>query len=512
MAVRVPGVSVVETDDGRTLPAVAARAAETFGDRPFLLAVRDGAAHTFASFDALTDRIGAGLAGVVGPGEHVGMLVPTTGQGAVAVFAVLKAGAVPVLLPNQYDGDALATVIRSMLTGTRVIAPARWHHRLPPGLAPLDMDRLPTAPDRPRWRREPPSPASLAVVLPTSGTTGAPKGVLSPHGHGVHYAECTAAMRRLGPEDGIHGFAPLFHADGLFGNVVGALVTGARLALSWPPSIAGFWDTCRAARLTTFAYAGGLIAMLDAPPARGDDAANPVRVASGAPSPPARARPFERRFGLHLTEGYGSTEAGISLIAPWEGSRVEEASCGRAVCGYDVRLAGDGELLVRPHDATFVMLGYLGDRAATARRLPGDGWFHTGDVLAGIGDGHYVFRGRKDDVIRHRGEFVAPVLVEEAALAHGGVREAAAYGVPAQGGEPGEQEVALAVVARFDADQAGVEPASLTAHLRERLPAVAVPAVIHVLDDLPRSPGSGKVQKHLLPGAAPVLAAPRERP
>lgn len=495
MGVHVPGITQVAPHSDRTIPMVVSRAADLFGDRPFLLGVRGEPALTFAGFDHLTDRVAAGLAGVVAPGEHIGALVPTTNRGAVAVVAVVKAGAVPVLLPNQYRGDALATVLRSMLTGTKVITPSRWASWLGPGIEAIALDELPTAATTAWWRRNHPSPDDLAAILPTSGTTGPPKGVLLPHGHAVHYAECTAALRRLGPDDGIHAFAPLFHVDGLYGNLLAALVAGARVALSWPPSIERFWDTCRALDLTTFAYAGGLIATLDARPARPDDSRNPVRVASGAPSPPSRARGFEHRFGLHLSEGYGSTEAGIPLLAPWDGSRVEEASCGQAVCGYDVRTAGDGELLLRPHDPSFVMRGYLGDEAATAVRLPGDGWFHTGDIVAGIGDGHYAFRGRKDDVIRHQGEFIAPVLVEEAALTCAGVIEAAAYGIPAGSGEPGEQQVALAVVC-----PAG-DPERVSAHLRDRLPAVAVPALVHVLQDLPRSPGTGKVQKHLLPGA-----------
>ncbi len=495
VAVIVPGITRVTSRSERTVPAVVARAAAEFGDRPFLLPLRGEPALSFAGFDLLTDQVAAGLAGRIAPGDHVGVLVPTTNRGAVAVVAVMKAGGVPVLIPNQYRGPALDRVIASMLTGTKVITPGRWTGWLGPGIEAVPLDALPTAPGRAPWHRNPPSPDDIAAVLPTSGTTGAPKGVLLPHGHAVHYAECTAAMRRLGPDDGVHAFAPLFHVDGIYGNLLGALVAGARVALSWPPSIERFWDTCRALDLTTFAYAGGLIATLNARSAHPDDARNPVRVASGAPSPPARARAFEHRFGLHLSEGYGSTEVGIPLMAPWVGSRVEEASCGQAVCGYDVRTAGDGELLVRPHDQSFVMHGYLDDEEATASRLPGDGWFHTGDIVADIGDGHYAFRGRKDDVIRHLGEFIAPVLVEEAALAYEGVLDAAVYGVPDAGGEPGEQQVVLAVVCP------GGDPAGIGAHLRDHLPPVAVPTLVHLLSDLPRSPGTGKVQKHLLPGA-----------
>ncbi len=496
---RVEGVTVVTEPEHRSLPAVVSRAGVRFGRKPFLLAVGEERAVSFEEFDVRTDRLAAGLARVVDPGEPVGLLAPTTNRSVEATIAVAKAGAVPVLLPNQYRGEALEQVIRAMLPGTKLISPQRWHTWAPPGLDLLDLAALPSGDGEAPWRRHPAGADDLAAVLPTSGTTGPVKGVRLPHNHGVHYAECTIALRGMGPGDGIYGFAPLFHADGLYGNVLAALVVGARVALSWPVAVSRLWDICRARNLTTFAYSGGLIAMLAAQPPRPNDADNPVRVASGAPSPLGAARAFERRFQLHLAEGYGSTEAGIPLIAPWDGSRVEEGSCGRAVTGYDVRLADDGELLLRPRDPSFVMLGYIDDEDAYRRRMPGDGWFHTGDVLADIGDGHFAFRGRKEDVIRRRGEFVAPVVIEQAALAHPGVVDAAAYGVADPSGEPGEHEVALAVV--WD-DGRPPELDALRDHLRGTLPAVAVPAVVHVLDAFPRSPGTDKVQKRRLPGAA----------
>lgn len=489
---------MVDDPAERSLPAVVARAAARFGPRPFLLAVGEEPAMSFAEFDVLTERLAAGLARVVEPGEHVGLLVPTTNRAAAAVFAVAKAGAIPVLMPNQYRGEALERVIGTMLGGTRLIAPARWHPWVPGGLDLMDLGALPTGGGPAPWRTRPRTPDELAVILPTSGTTGAAKGVLLPHNHGLHYAECTIAMREMTLRDGVHAFAPLFHADGLYGNVLAALLVGARVALSWPVAVSRFWDTCRARDLTTFAYSGGLIAMLHAQPPRPDDADNPVRVASGAPSPPDTARAFERRFQLRLAEGYGSTEAGIPLIAPPDGSRVEEGSCGRAVTGYDVRLAPDGELLIRPHDSSFVMMGYVGDDEAYRCRVPGDGWFHTGDVLADIGGGHYAFRGRKDDVIRRRGEFITPVVIEQAALAHPGVVDAAAYGVPSPSGERGEHDVALAVV--WAAGRVA-DPDALHEHLAGTLPPVAVPGVLHVMAEFPRSPGSDKVQKQQLPGA-----------
>ena len=196
-----------------------------------------------------------------------------------------------------------------------------------------------------------------------------------------------------------------------------------------------------------------------------------------------------------LREAYGSTECGIPLLAPLRGSRLEDASCGCPVTGYDVRLAADGELLVRSHFPHMWMGGYVNNDAATRARLPGDGWLHTGDILEDIGGGHYAFRGRKENTIRRRGEFIPPTVIEQVAEGLPQVIEAAAYGIDS---DEGEQIVGLAVTSSI----AAVDVEDLSSHLRLHLPAFMVPERIFQVDEFPRSPGSGKVRKHLLPDAS----------
>jgi crotonobetaine/carnitine-CoA ligase len=487
--VNVDGITIVDSAEERTWPAVIRRAGRLYGERPFLSDSDGNRPLSFAALDARTDTVAAGWARVLDPGEPVGVLAPPTIPAAVAILGLLKAGALPVLVSTRYRDDGLAQVLQATLAGTRVVAPRSWHHHLPPAYEPVDVAAPPEATGPHPDHR--PDPASAALVLPTSGTTGVAKGAILSHDHNLHYAEVSVAMRRLGPDDGVYAFSPLFHADGMLGNVLGPLLVGARAHLSGPPSLQRFWATCREEGLTTFTYAGGLIAQLWAEPPGADDRRHPVRVASGAPSPGDKARAFEERFGMHLAEGYGSTECGIPLVAPWDASRVEEGSCGCATTGYEVRLAAGGELLVRPCRPSLVMAGYVGDDAASRSRLPGDGWFHTGDLVEDIGGGHYAFRGRVGDAIRHRGEFVPPVLIEQVAACFPGVVEAAAYAVASP---VAEDDVALAVTATRPLDTG-----RLRRHLAERLPAVMVPTVVHVLDELPKSPGTGKVQKHLLP-------------
>lgn len=489
----VVGITLVEGSEQRTLGALVYRAAARFGRRPFLRGDDGGPALSFAAFDRLTSRFAAGLQRQIDPGEHIGLLVPTTPAAVVAEYAVVKAGAVPVLISERYVGELLTEALHSTFRGRLVIAPEEWGDRLPDAYRMLALEGLPRSDREPLHHRV--RSSDLALVLPTSGTTGVPKGVLIPHNQAIHYAECGIALRRLVAQDRVHALTPIFHADGQFANVLAPMLVGAQVRLARRPSTRSFWEICREHGLTTFSYAGGLIALLHSKPERTDDAANPIRVAYGAPSPSDSARDFERRFGLRLREAYGSTECGLPLLTPWEGSRVEDGSCGRPTSGYEVRLNPDGELLVRSEFPDMWMQGYVDNAEATTRRLPGDGWFHTGDLFDEIGGGHFAFRGRNEDTIRRRGEFISPLAIERAAERHPSVIEAAAYGIRAR---EGEQAVALAVMCHN-----GAALERLHEHLGERLPAFMRPATIVTVDEFPRSPGSGKVQKHLLPGADP---------
>ncbi|MGI9119319.1 MAG: AMP-binding enzyme [Acidimicrobiales bacterium] len=122
----------------------------------------------------------------------------------------------------------------------------------------------------------------------------------------------------------------------------------------------------------------------------------------------------------------------------------------------------------------------------------GEGWYHTGDLMRrlGDGDGDLAFAGRRRDAIRRRGEMIATGDVEEAALAHPGVLEAAAVGVATPDGG-GDEEVKLCVVLRPDPVLGAEE---LHAFLRFRLPKFMVPRFVDIRPALPKTPTT-RVQK-----------------
>jgi crotonobetaine/carnitine-CoA ligase len=137
------------------------------------------------------------------------------------------------------------------------------------------------------------------------------------------------------------------------------------------------------------------------------------------------------------------------------------------------------------------MKGYWGMPEETAAVLAPDGWLRTGDLVTVNADGTYTFVGRRKEVIRRRGENVAPAEIEEALASHPDVVEAAVVGVPS---DLTEEEIKGFVVLR---DGAEGDLAALRAHAAERLTAFKVPRYLEAIGELPHTP-TGRVAKHRL--------------
>jgi crotonobetaine/carnitine-CoA ligase len=137
------------------------------------------------------------------------------------------------------------------------------------------------------------------------------------------------------------------------------------------------------------------------------------------------------------------------------------------------------------------MLGYHEMPAETAEVIV-DGWLRTGDLVTRNADGTFTFVARKKEVIRRRGENLAPGEVEDALVAHPDIDEAAVIAVPA---DLGEDEVKAFVLVRAGAT---LDTDGVVELLHERLARFKVPRYLEVLDELPRTP-TGRVAKHQLP-------------
>ena len=333
-----------------------------------------------------------------------------------------------------------------------------------------------------------------AVLIPTSGTTGRSKLVTQTHRGYAMAGEGFPWWLGLTEDDRLMTSLPLFHINAPAYSVLGSVVARASLVLLPRFSAGGFIDSARRYGATEFNAIGAMLEILMRQPERTDDADNPLRVAYAGPTPPEeRHLEFERRFGLELRSGYAMSETPYGTVwahgtRPYGtiGAPRQHPTLGRV---NEARVSADGELELRN---PAVMKGYWGMPEETERVLAPDGWLKTGDLVSENDDGTYTFLGRKKEVIRRRGENVAPAEIEEALASHPDVVEVAVVGVPS---ELSEEDIKAFVVMRD-----GVEPdfGELRDWAAQRLTPFKVPSSYEALDELPHT-ATGRVAKHRLP-------------
>jgi carnitine-CoA ligase len=341
-----------------------------------------------------------------------------------------------------------------------------------------------------------PGPAAgddAAVLIPTSGTTGRSKLVTQTHRAYALAGEGFPWWLELTEEDRLMTALPLFHINAPAYSVLGSVAARASLVLLPRFSASGFFDSARRYGATQFNAIGAMLEILMRQPERPDDADNPIRLAYAGPTPPEeRHLEFERRFGLRLMSGYAMSETPYGTV--WAHGTRPYGTLGvprqHPVLGQvnEARVNREGELELRN---PAVMKGYWDMPEETARVLRPDGWLRTGDLVRPNADGTLTFVGRLKEVIRRRGENVAPAEIEEALAAHPAVLEAAVVAVPS---ELSEDEIKAFVVV---ADPDAVDVAAVRAGAAERLTAFKVPRYVEAVAELPHTP-TGRVAKHQL--------------
>ncbi|HET7566921.1 MAG TPA: AMP-binding protein [Gaiellaceae bacterium] len=447
----------------------------------------DGATVSHEELDRLSAAVAAGLAEAgVRPGDRVAVRLPNGVAAVAALTGVLRAGAVAVPL-------------------NPLLAPPEVAARLAlarPALVLDDEDALPSGSGaaEPVEREA----GDAAVILFTSGTSGAPKGAILTHGSLGDAAANAAAAMEFGPGDVVLGAAPFSHVLGLSSGVVATLASGAAVAVERRFEAEATLARMAATRTTILLGVPTMcIALCEA--ARRGGPLPPVRIAhvGGAPVPVEVGREFERVFGAELYEGYGLTEMSGIATTYVAGQARKPGSVGMPLGTTEIRIDepdadGAGEVRFR---GPSVVAGYWENPDATAEAISADGWLATGDVGRLDGDGYLYLVDRKKELVIRGGYNVYPREVEEALYAHPDVLEAAVVGVP----HPtlGE-EVAAAVVRRPGSDLGAEE---LQAWARERVAAYKYPRLVAFVDELPKGP-TGKILKRAIdPGAFSAPAA-----
>ncbi len=343
--------------------------------------------------------------------------------------------------------------------------------------------------------------AGTAIVLYTSGTTGRPKGVELGHDALAANIDALAEAWAWTADDTlVHGL-PLFHVHGLVLGVLGPLRLGCRLAHTVRPTPAAY----AAARGTIYFGVPTVWSRIcaDTGAARELSAAR-LLVSGSAPLPLPVFERLTALTGQPPIERYGMTETLITCSTRADGER-RPGSVGRPLSGVRTRLAplgmqrdasGDGDRSIDEDglgelevNGPMLFRGYLGRPEATAATFAADGWFRTGDIATIDEGGMHRIVGRASiDLIKSGGFRIGAGEVENALLAHPGVREAAVLGLP-------HDDLGQEVVAFVVAD--GVTGDALAEFATERLSWHKRPRRIVFVDSLPRN-ALGKVVKQSL--------------
>jgi acyl-CoA synthetase (AMP-forming)/AMP-acid ligase II len=295
---------------------------------------------------------------------------------------------------------------------------------------------------------------------------------------------------------------PLFHVHGLVFSTLATLFAGASEIVPEKFSAGAFWPTVLEQRVTIVSAVPTIYRTLllraegDRAPAPGE---HPLRFmrSSSAALPAADLLRLEERFGVPVIEAYSMTEASHQMSAnPLRGERRP----GSVGIGANVEIAildgggahlepgAIGEVAVRGENVTH---GYHNNAQANAEAFTA-GWFRTGDRGRIDESGYLWLVGRIKELINRGGEKISPAEIDEALLSHPGVIEAVAFGVP---DEKYGEAVAAAVVVRE-----GTSVEELRAHVAARVASFKVPGVLHVIDEIPRTP-TGKIQRRIVAAA-----------
>jgi amino acid adenylation domain-containing protein len=496
--------------------------------------VAAGARLTYATIDQRSNALAHALIGRgVAPRDRVVVIGENTVDSALAFWAALKASAVPVMVSPQTRADKLRYLIGDCRPTALVadsalgsVVAAALVDAPPPravftsggaasGLAgslALDEAIAGERAERPPERRV--IDLDLATIIYTSGSTGDPKGVMHTHRSMRAAAASIGAYLEIGRDEVILDVLPLSFDYGLY-QMIMAFAAGARLVLERSFAFPGrILTRIGEEQVTGFPGVPTMFAIIAAMKDLSGFDLSPVRYVTNTAAALGGKHIAAIRRGFphaRIYSMYGLTECKRVSYLPPEDLERKPTSVGLPIPNTEVWIAGDdgsrlgpgqiGEIVVR---GATVMRGYWEKPRETAIKLrpgplPGEQVLFTGDLGMQDEEGYLYFVARKDDVIKSRGEKVAPREVEDALLAIAGIHEAAVIGVA--------DEILGQAPAAFVVLEPGVSltVAEILRACRDRLESHMVPKYVELVADLPRT-ATGKIRKT---GLAAARAAER---
>ncbi|SFL87825.1 amino acid adenylation domain-containing protein, partial [Rugamonas rubra] len=490
---------------------------------------QDGAQLSYGELNAQANRLAHHLRTVgVAPDRFVGICARRSPAMVVGMLAALKAGGAYVPLDPAYPVERLNVMLRDCAPVV-VLAQADLGAGLDCGgaaLLALDAAPAPWA-DRPADKPDGvagAAPHHLAYLVYTSGSTGAPKGVMVPHRAIVNEVLALGALHGLAVGRRQLQFVSTAF-DVCVEDVFSTLACGATLVLrseAWLGDAANFWRHCAEQRISGM----NLPALFWEQLALDDGAAIPpcVRrvVVGGEAMGKAALRAWFDRPGHRpeLYNAYGPSETSVcASVQPCEDRGDAAQPIGRPIDNTSMYLLDQAGRLVAPGvpgeihiGGIGVARGYLRQPELTRARFLADPFsdqpearmYRTGDLGRQLEDGSIEFIGRNDQQVKIRGFRIEPGEIEARLRGQPGVREAT---VLAREDHPGDKRLVAYLVAQ--PDQAAPDAQLLRAALARVLPVHMLPAAYVTLDALPQTP-NGKLDRAALP--APAADAYAQRP
>ncbi|USI92954.1 long-chain-fatty-acid--CoA ligase [Rhodococcus pyridinivorans] len=510
------------------------RSADVHPDREAV--VYNDTALTYSQFAAMAEsRARAFRAAGVRPGDRVAYFMPNVPEALIAQFAVPLAGAVLVAVNTRLASEEVKQIVdhsqakmlvvdsglvdviahvefETVETIAVVTDPAAGPASVEfPELADL-ADAIGDGGKALNWSVA--DENSLISINYTSGTTGAPKGVMYSH-RGAYLSAIGGLIHSKHSADSVYLWTlPMFHCNGWSTGWAVAAAGGKQVCLREVRDRV-IWELIDRHRVTHFNCAPTvMISVLGSDRAHRLD--SPVTVTlGGAPPSPSMAQEM-RQYGFVPIPCYGLTEThgpyavcepqdswqhlddttlaklmsrqGVGMIQA-ERLRVVRLGPRDGDDLVDVPADGQtmGEIVMRGNN---VMIGYFRDPEATERAFDG-GWFHSGDLGVMHPDGYVELRDRAKDIVVSGGENISTVEIEQALMSHPAVIEVAVVGVPDD--KWGERPKAFVL-----ADNShSITESELMEYLRGQIARYKVPRQIEFVNDLPKT-STGKIQKFQL--------------
>ena len=484
------------------------------------------------TYDELCSRVRGTAAGFadrgIGPGDRVVVQLPNSVSFAVVLLALLECGAVPVLTLPAHRRREIIHLAATSKAVAYVIADrdGQFDYRAladetvaaVPSIRDVFVDGscgsnsplsevVGTPRDFPRA-----SPADIAVLLVSGGTTGLPKLIPRTHNDYEYNARASAQVCQLTSEDVYLAVLPAAHNFPLAcPGLLGALGVGATVVFSRTPSPDQVFAVIERHRVTVTALVPTLTHLWCEATDWEEADLSSLRLlqVGGAKLTPEIAKIVEPSLGCRLQQVFGMAEGLLNytrtddapeLVIGTQGRPLSEHDEIRIVDadGHDVPAGQTGELLTR---GPYTINGYYAAAEHNTTAITPDGFYRSGDQVRRLPSGHLVVTGRIKDVITRNGENVAADELEDLLLTHPGVARAAVIGVP----DPDVGESICAVIVPNDStgnDSAGDDSAPTVAEVRAFLTAAGcagfkLPDRVVTRPSLPVT-AIGKVDKSLL--------------